>query len=415
MSQQALCRGIVLSALMGAVFAGWGACSGTPAFNRAGLGDAGSDRPDQGGAGEPDGLIGTGGAGDEPLGTGGVVGGGGSDGGVGGQTGAGGGGGSVPATGSGGAGAGGGAGTGGGAGAGGTRPPAGGSAGMMSGGSGGGGGRGGTMGTGGSTNTGGVPGSGGAGGPGGSGGGANGSGGSAGAGGRGGGAGGASGTGGAGTGGSGPRIISIDFTGGPAAAPGPEMTVTEIAGVKPATHWNNATGVMGSLTDLVAFGGGVTPADLTWASPANDPSTGMWQIGYPDLPGNQRMMNGYLDPTIAASPATISVTGLPTSITSAGYDVYVYVLGDPGADEMRTYTYSITGVAGTFSVRQNGPTDETAFPGFMLVSSSNGFGNYFVYRNLRGSSFTLTATPTGPANRPRSPVNGIQIVSPSGS
>ena len=44
--------------------------------------------------------------------------------------------------------------------------------------------------------------------------------------------------------------------------------------------------------------------------------------------------------------------------------------------------------------------------------NATGEGNYVIFRNLRSPSFTLTANPgTGM----HAPVNGLQIVSPSGS
>jgi hypothetical protein len=50
------------------------------------------------------------------------------------------------------------------------------------------------------------------------------------------------------------------------------------------------------------------------------------------------------------------------------------------------------------------------------VTSEGGSGNYVVFRNVTGTSFTLTATPgTTTGNEHRAPVNGIQIVYPSGS
>jgi hypothetical protein len=116
-------------------------------------------------------------------------------------------------------------------------------------------------------------------------------------------------------------------------------------------------------------------------------------------------MNGYLDP---ASPATVSVSGLPTAITSGGYDVYVYTYGDVPSGQTRTYGYAI-GTA-SFVVMQTGPF-ANPFPGFSLAPNQ-GSGNYVVFRRVTGSSFTLTATPM---TSNRAPINGMQMVWPSGS
>jgi hypothetical protein len=122
------------------------------------------------------------------------------------------------------------------------------------------------------------------------------------------------------------------------------------------------------------------------------------------------MMNGYLDPLAPAAPATVIVGNLPPEIVTPGYDVYVYVSGDTPAAQTRTYRYAIGAV--TQMVAQIGPAP-TTFPGFTLAPAG-GAGNYIVFRNLTGPSFTLTATP-GTGTATRAPVNGIQIVSPTGS
>jgi hypothetical protein len=123
------------------------------------------------------------------------------------------------------------------------------------------------------------------------------------------------------------------------------------------------------------------------------------------------MMNGYLDPVHSSMPAVVTVSGLPASITAGGYDVYVYVLGDVGTGtSTRTYRYAIGST--TFTVSQTGPVP-TSFTGYTLAPN-NGAGNYIVFRNLTAASFTLTATP-GTGTNTRAPVNGMQIVSPTGS
>jgi hypothetical protein len=134
-------------------------------------------------------------------------------------------------------------------------------------------------------------------------------------------------------------------------------------------------------------------------------------VGFADMPGNTRMMNGYLDPVQAAMPAVVTVSGLPASITGGGYDVYVYIAGDVGTGtSTRVYNYAI----GTtmFSVSQTGPTP-TSFTSFALAPAG-GAGNYIVFRNLTAATFTLTATP-GTGSAQRAPVNGVQIVSPTGT
>src|SRR5207253_9018485 len=63
-----------------------------------------------------------------------------------------------------------------------------------------------------------------------------------------------------GTGGIGQVVMSIDFIGGRPPMGGaagtmvvaaPMMAATELAGVKPAAHWNGAANIMGTLTNLL--------------------------------------------------------------------------------------------------------------------------------------------------------------------
>jgi hypothetical protein len=236
----------------------------------------------------------------------------------------------------------------------------------------------------------------------------------------------------------GPRILSIDFVGGYAPMTGeaggggaggtagtsgtagasgavllslPIMTATEIAGFKPASHWNGALGLAQSLGGLVLGDGGVTTATVTWNSPPSSTGRGIWWNGYADAPGDGNMMNGYLDPhstTMPNLPATVVVSGLPTAITTGGYDVYVYTGGEVPSGVTRTYSYAIGTVS--FTVSQTGPSP-TTFGGYKLAPAG-GAGNYIVFRKLTDAFFTLTATPGTGA---RAPVNGIQIVSPTGS
>jgi hypothetical protein len=188
------------------------------------------------------------------------------------------------------------------------------------------------------------------------------------------------------------------------------MTATEMAGFKPATHWNSASGLNGTVPALVLSGGTATTAAVAWSSPFVSGTTGVWHIGFPDAPGDVRMMNGYLDPSNPAMPGTVTVSGLPASVAAAGYDVYVYALGDISYVTTRTYKYTIG--ATSFTVSQTGVTP-MPFAGYKLAPQG-GAGNYVVFKSVTGTSFMLTATPLG-GTQMRAPVNGLQIVAPAGS
>jgi hypothetical protein len=215
-----------------------------------------------------------------------------------------------------------------------------------------------------------------------------------------------------------PIIISIDFVGGQPAGSGVwgvvAMDPNESAGVKRAAHWNSATGDTGTLTALVSSSSSATAASASWSVPELG-GVSTWSNAFTDAPGDTRMMNGYLDPRSVDQPGTISVTDLPAQVSS-GYDVYVYCYSAVDSGDTRNYQYTIGST--TYSVSQPALTT-SSFPGYALASGGDGgtagAGNYVVFRNLTGRSFTLIAQP-----RPstwgvqRAPVNGIQVVYPSG-
>jgi len=189
------------------------------------------------------------------------------------------------------------------------------------------------------------------------------------------------------------------------------MAATETAGYKPAASWNSLAGASGTSSQLKRSDGTVTAAQVAWSSPAQG-STGIYQNWPSDSPGNMRMMNGYLDPNLPGMPGTVTVSGLPAAVSAGGYDVYVYCLGDLSYQTSRTYQYSIG--ATTILVSQVGLSLPT-FPGF-TVAASGGTGNVVIFRNVSGASFTLAATPaSSPDGNLRAPLNGLQIVSPTGS
>lgn len=216
-----------------------------------------------------------------------------------------------------------------------------------------------------------------------------------------------------------PIIISIDFVGGqPTGGSGVvgvvAMDPNELAGVKRAAHWNSAPGDTGTLPALVSSSGSVTAASATWSVPELG-GVSTWSNSFTDAPGDTRMMNGYLDPVAADLPGTVSVANLPAEMSS-GYDVYVYCYSAVDSGDTRNYQYKIGST--TVSVSQPALTT-SSFPGYTLATGGDagaaGAGDYVVFRNVTGSSFTLTAQP-----RPstwgiqRAPVNGIQVVYPSG-
>jgi hypothetical protein len=187
--------------------------------------------------------------------------------------------------------------------------------------------------------------------------------------------------------------ISIDFQGGSASNGTPSvMASSENAGVFPAGKWNNAAGASGTASSLVQSNGVVSSASVTWSS------NNVWSTSITDAAGNNRMMKGYLD-TSASSTTTVTVSGLPASLASGGYSVYVYRDGDNGTStHSGNYTIGGTTISATDSANTN-------FSG-TFTQASNSAGNYVVFAGQTGTSFTLTAK----ATNARAPINGIQIV-----
>ncbi len=189
--------------------------------------------------------------------------------------------------------------------------------------------------------------------------------------------------------GAGRNAIGIDFRGGSGTS---AMAATESAGAVPLPNWNNAASASGTLAALKDYAGGASSASVTWAS------NNTWSTSIADTAGDNRMMKGYLD-TSSSSTTTVTVSGLPASVTANGYRVYVYRDGDNGGStHSGNYTIGATTIAATDSPNTN-------FAG-TYTQANNSAGNYVVFAGLGGASFTLTAQ----AGQARAPINGIQIV-----
>ncbi len=190
--------------------------------------------------------------------------------------------------------------------------------------------------------------------------------------------------------------IAIDWYGGGknGGTTQARMARSESAGVVSQQHWNSFTGPSKAMGQaLVDSNGANTGATVTWKA------EGMWDTNAEDVPGNFRMMLGYLSGGTAAT--TVTVSGIPAHFAATGYDVYVYSDGENN-DEPRASRFAI----GAIEAVNTDPANET-FTGTFVEGA-----NYVCLRGLTTGAFTLTATPIpGPdTNMPRAPINGIQIV-----
>lgn len=198
------------------------------------------------------------------------------------------------------------------------------------------------------------------------------------------------------------------------------LTSTDVAGhvAVEQDHWNNASGASGSAFNLVDDSGVSNNVSVSWSASST------FSIGGTPTNGDQTMMKGYLD---NAGTTTVTVAGLGGSIDTDAYDVYVYFDGSNGAS-WRKGTYTINGVTldGEDSESKDFITVTNAFQLPVATGAGNGAyierldywdtvanndeGNFVVFHNVTGDSFTLTAVP-GPNNSVgRAPINGIQIV-----
>ncbi len=199
--------------------------------------------------------------------------------------------------------------------------------------------------------------------------------------------------------------IGLNFVGG---APAP-MALGETAGVVPVSDWNNAAGATSTASLSLVDGSGVT----TGASAAWSDSAGIYGNGLSNLPGNDRLMDGYLD-TNNTSTTSVTVAGLPAACTIGGYTVYVYFKGLNGSiNQVGAYTIGGTTLYGLDPANSTFTGTFTPVPASSTTDQGTATpaGNYLVFRGLSSSSFTLTAQ-AGSADGPyaRAPINGIEIV-----
>ncbi len=182
---------------------------------------------------------------------------------------------------------------------------------------------------------------------------------------------------------------SFDFQGNSAATLAP----ADVAGIVPLANWNTFTGNYGNAPLTVASNGGWSSVKVSWAS------ENVWNIGIPVTDANSAMMNGYLD-DYAGGTTTVTVSGLADK-PALGYDVIVYADGDNGGAQ-RKATYTLLGVS------KDNTDNGVNFNGSFVESP---VGNYVIFRNVKATSFTMYATPSGTSDGAyRAPVNAIQII-----
>lgn len=200
--------------------------------------------------------------------------------------------------------------------------------------------------------------------------------------------------------------IAIKFGTDQPGRPGDaDSAVTGPAGVLNTTTWNNFGGAnSASPQTVVADVGGASTAvgtTVSWTSNNTWASSGAGEENNTATGENGDLMGGYLDTAgVGGTGISIIIANLPAV---PSFDVYVYAQGGVNG---RGGTYSIGGVTLEH-------TGDSAFTGAFVQDTidpgTTAGSNYFVFRNLTGTGFTLTGTPTI-GNPARAPINAIEIV-----
>lgn len=204
-------------------------------------------------------------------------------------------------------------------------------------------------------------------------------------------------------------VISVNFVGGQGTGGPGAGTVTAPAGAVLVGNWNNATGPSGNLANPIMDVGGVGAANVNYNSPNTWAATNVTPPGG----GSATMMSGYLD---NFGGQTITVTGLSSAFTGAGYSVLVYFHEDSAGSHGASIADNLgnTDSAFAFQAGGGGSGYPLAGPGGFIASTSTNSAttvpsNYILLEGLRGSNFTITGV-NGTTGDGRTRPNGFQIV-----
>jgi hypothetical protein len=204
------------------------------------------------------------------------------------------------------------------------------------------------------------------------------------------------------------------------------MGAREVAGVSAVAqgNWNSLSGNNSDLTGavpLVAESAGNrvnSTATVTWSgSPNTWASTGAGEENNAFIGSDRSLMTGFLD-TGNATTTIVSVSGIPSQLTSGKYDVVIYSSGgvpDRGG-AFRVTDANGTELSGYQVILANAnPTDHVMLSNPTPLAPS--YGTYVVFKGLSAASINIEATTEnglGQSGTPRAPVNAIQLVAPSG-
>jgi hypothetical protein len=213
---------------------------------------------------------------------------------------------------------------------------------------------------------------------------------------------------------------------------GGQLGAGDVAGVDQVAQadWNNIFGnAPTDVTGIVADKAGapvattikvtVSGSGNTWASQGLGGHSDSIPGNNSQLTGNdQVLMNGYVD---SGSPTTtqVIITGIPTDLTSGGYDVVVY--GNGGVANRgggyRVANAATNTIQGYYKMLA--PPNPTNL--VQCIPDPTGAnwnpGIFLVFTNITANSIVVEATTDlgyGFGGTPRAPINGVQLVAPSG-
>lgn len=215
---------------------------------------------------------------------------------------------------------------------------------------------------------------------------------------------------------------------------GSQLAATDVAGVDAVAqgHWNNLFGPSAtgdsSVGGILAEQNGAattTPVTVEFDSSGTWVSDGIQDRGDHNnlfTGADFNLMAGYLD-TSDASTTYVSIQGLPSELTvGEGYDLVVYFLG--GVANGRGGGYRVLDDQGNvlknYVLGQSAQNPDTyAEVPLAPGSPKYGVGNYVVFRGLTNSQIRVEASTANGLGTPengskRAPLNGIQLVAPSG-
>jgi hypothetical protein len=200
------------------------------------------------------------------------------------------------------------------------------------------------------------------------------------------------------------------------------LAASDAAGVEPQSNWNNLSGQNGTNATLMAWSDGntaeATTASVIWSSNGTWASTGGGEENNKFTGTDRTLMTGYLD-TSENSTTSVTITNLPSAVTTDGYDVYVYILGGvPNKGGAYRILDAATGaVLKDYVLAQSpaNPTNYTAVP--MTLGTTNAIGTYLLFTGLSAPAIKVEATTANGkgfgSTAFRAPINAIQLISPS--